>query len=182
MKNKSQAFIGVEKKDDGTITFSCRSNPGYSLHEAFNRILATGIFNIGGGGHDGAMGIHLYDPSQFEDLKQAFIEDYNSHAQEVEEVVFEMEKNFSFQEIFDAHKELSPFGNSFRSLKFVFEGEVEAFISDTRELIIDGYNFKTFIAKDNLPEIGQRVRIVFRPGIDNKNIYYFKIDELEILE
>ena len=180
-EEQKPAFIGV-LKEDGTVSFSCRSNPGYSLHDAFNRILATGSFNIGGGGHDGAMGIHLYDPSQFEALKQAFIDDYNANAQEIEEIVFQMETDFSFQDIFDAHKELAPFGNSFRSLKFVFEGEVETFIEETRELIIDGYNFKTFISKANLPQDGQRVKIVFKPGIDNKKIYYFKIDELEILE
>jgi single-stranded-DNA-specific exonuclease len=180
-EEQKPAFIGVQK-EDGTISFSCRSNPGYSLHDAFNRMVDSGQFNISGGGHDGAMGIHLNDPSQLWELKEAFIQDYSSNAQEVEEIIFEMETDFSFQEIFDAHKELAPFGNSFRSLKFCLEGEVETFIEDTRELIIDGYNFKTFIPKINIPESGQRVRITFKPGIDNKNIYYFKIDELEILE
>jgi len=179
-EEQKPAFIGV-KKDTGGISFSCRSPLGYSLHEGFNRIQETGLIEISGGGHDGAMGINLHKEEQLDLLRELLTRDYEENSQIAEEVVYEFEPEF-IEEIFEAHRELQPFGQEFRGLNFKITGEYQGYDTDEKTLLIDGYSFKSFIPVTDLPEFGSNVEAIFKIGIDSKTINYFKIDELRTLE
>jgi single-stranded-DNA-specific exonuclease len=180
-KEQKPAFVGTEK--DGTLSFSCRSVPGYSLYEGLNRFLkANPDTTVDGGGHDGAIGIRVGNPEKdLQLLKEHFEKDYAENAHDVDENVFIFEDYYT-TEIFDAHYNLAPYGKGFEKLKFSYTGTVTKYDEYNRILYIDNRPFRTFIYSDYLPEQGKQVNIIFTAMTDSAVFDQFKIEELEIVQ
>jgi single-stranded-DNA-specific exonuclease RecJ len=173
------AFIGTLK--DNKISFSCRSVPGYSLYEGLNRFLqANPGTKVEGGGHDGAIGIRVSTIEEANVLKEHFIQDFKQYQSIERENVFEFEPQY-IDEIFTAHRDLAPFGQGFKKLKFIHVGKVEEFDQENFLVRIDDYYFKSFIKKENLPEVGTTVEVIFSVSLDNKSFDDFKIEQLKKL-
>jgi single-stranded-DNA-specific exonuclease len=180
-KEQKPAFVGTKK--DNTLSFSCRSVPGYSLYDGLNRYLKTNPdTTVDGGGHDGAIGIRIGDPlKDLQKLKEHFEKDYQENSHDVDENVFNFEDQYT-KEIFDAHYNLAPYGKGFEKLKFRYSGQVTDYDQYNRILYIDNKPFRTFIYDDYLPTNGQTVNIIFIAMTDNAVYNQFKIEELEIAQ
>jgi len=178
-QEQKPAFVGTEKNKN--LSFSCRSVPGYSLYDGLNRFLKNNPeSSVSGGGHDGAIGIRVGKTEDIELLKEHFSQDYIDYSKDIDENVFVFEDNLE-KEIFDAHYALLPFGKNFRKLKFQYTGTITKYDENSRQLFIDGRPFRTFIYKDNLPENGTQIKIIFTAMTDSCVSDQFKIEELEVL-
>jgi len=178
-KYNKPSFVGT-KKIDGSISFSCRSIPGYSLYKGLNRYLeAHPDTTVKGGGHAEAIGIHLTDEKEIEMLREHFATDFASNPAEQTETVFEFEKEFA-TELFNDHIMLAPFGKGFNKLKLVYTGNVTQYDSINKVIYVNGYSFKMFQKNDF--EIGEEVFLKFSVSINSEidpSQNYFKVDSIE---
>jgi single-stranded-DNA-specific exonuclease len=176
------SFVGT-KKADGSISFSCRSIPGYSLYEGLNRYLqAHPETTVNGGGHAEAIGIHLKDEQEVAMLREHFAADFVANPAEHVETVFEFEKQFA-GEIFDEHIMIGPFGKGFKKLKFTYKGKITQYDSLNKVIYINGYSFRMFQKFDF--EVGGEVFITFSVSINSDtdpSQNYFKIDTIDELK
>ena len=173
------AFVGTKK--DGKISFSCRSVPGYSLHEGLSRFHEKyPDSTVDGGGHDGAIGVRTSSEEEVKMLKEHFIEDFKKYSGIERQNVYVFESEF-IDEIFAAHRTFAPFGQMFQKLKFVHTGLVKDISSEEYLIQVDDIWFKTFIKKENLPRVGDTVKIVFSVSQDSSKFDDFKIDRIEAI-
>jgi len=173
------AFVGIEK--NGKLSFSSRSVPGYSVYDGLQRFFQKyPKTTVEGGGHSGAIGFRMTDYDEVELLKEHFTGDYKEYGTDVEEVVFYYESDI-VSEIFEAHKKFAPFGEKFSKLSFIIEGKITN-VDKTQYLIeIDGVVMKSFNKAHMSRSIGEKVRVVFSPSLDNKFYDDFKVEELVVL-
>jgi single-stranded-DNA-specific exonuclease len=173
------AFIGTKK--DGKISFSCRSVPGYSLHEGLTRFHEKyPDSTVEGGGHNGAIGIRTSSEVEVNLLKEHFIEDFKKYSGIERQNVYVFERDF-MDEIFAAHRTFSPFGQMFQKLKFTHTGIVRDISAEEYLIQIDDIWFKTYIKKEDLPKVGETTKIIFSVSQDSSKFDDFKIDKIDSL-
>jgi single-stranded-DNA-specific exonuclease len=173
------AFVGTEK--DGKISFSCRSVSGYSLYEALERFHKKypGT-SVEGGGHDGAIGIRTANEKEIQLLKEHFFEDYLQNRRDTEEILYIYEPSL-MNEIFEAHRKLSPFGKNFNRLRFVYEGKVENVDTEQYLVQVGEVVFKAYSKAAIEQRVGSNVRVIFSASLDNKVYDDYKIEEITVL-
>ena len=148
-------------KDDKIVEFSGCSVPNYSLHDGIMRIKeAHPEFELGGGGHSQAMGIHLlYE--KLDDFKIALEEDIIANSPPYDPVIFEYEPEME-NEIMSTIEELQPYGQGFKCLKFKYTGIFLSYDYENKIAIISDYKFKMFISQDEIDDlIGTDIDVIF---------------------
>jgi single-stranded-DNA-specific exonuclease len=176
-KEGKPAFVGTEK--DGKVSFSCRSVPGYSLYEALNRFHEKHPgTSVEGGGHDGAIGLRTDKQEEIQMLKEHFNADYLQYSKEEEETLYIYEPSL-YDDIFEAHRKLSPFGKGFKKLRFIYEGEITHLDTENFFIQVNQIVFRAFSKEQMEQKVGDKVKVLFSVSLDNKVYDDFKIEEID---
>lgn len=170
------ALVGMLK--EGKYEFSCRSIPGYSIHDAYERLKEI-LPDIGlaGGGHAAAMGMRFTASSDnLLRFKEALTEDfYNNKDKIKEKTFFEADPNLIDDVIISMDK-FKIFGNGFRKPRFIYSGTLESYDSETRIAKIGEYSFIAYLRN---PGIGKEMQVIFDVEFNSFNGPYFRIDSYE---
>jgi single-stranded-DNA-specific exonuclease len=170
------ALVGTEK--EGKMSFSCRSVSGYSLYEALGRFQEKyPNSSVEGGGHDGAIGLRTSNKEELQLLKEHFSQDYLLNRKDTEEVLYAYNPEHA-EDIFESHRKLSPFGKTFKRLRFVYEGNITHKDPKGYLLQVDDVMFKIYSKSHFDLELDTKVRVIFTVSLDSKAYNDFKIEEL----
>lgn len=169
------SLVGCEK--DGLYEFSCRSIPGYSMHDAFLRIKSEHPeLQLDGGGHASAMGLRF--PASNENLllfRECLAADYETHSGDVKEpTYFELEPE-NIDEVVDIIGKFSIFGTGFRKPTFIYTGNMADYDDNGKFAKIGDYAFRCYLYDaDKL--IGHSTTVAFTINYDSSNGPYFKVE------
>ena len=174
------SLVGYD--NNGEYELSCRSIPGYNLHDAYERIRESHPeLNLDGGGHASAMGIRLpAEPELLNQFKQLIIEDFNNHKGDV------LAKNYlkfdddQIDGVVNTLQKYEVFGTGFKAPQFVYRGKFKGFSNNVKTAAIGDYSFKYFTTEDSAYNyLNKEVEVYFSIKFDSKNGPYFKVDNIK---
>ena len=176
------SLVGYD--NNGEYELSCRSIPGYNLHDAHERIRESHPeLNLSGGGHASAMGIRLpAEPELLDQFKKLIIEDFNNHKGDV------LAKNYlkfdddQIDDVVATLQKYEVFGSGFKAPQFVYSGKFKGFSNNVKTAAIGDYSFKYFTTEDSAYNyLNKEVEVYFSIKFDSKNGPYFKVDNIKRL-
>lgn len=179
-KEYKPSLIGYLKDD--TYEFSCRSIPGYSIHDAFERLRKNHPeLGVSGGGHDSAMGLRFKNKNDnYEKFVEYLTEDFNEYYSGDElPTVFELE-NENIDDVISTLGKYSVYGQNFKKPTFVHSGIISRCIPDDKLIEVDGYLFKAY--KLDKSYEGKEVELLFSIKFDSKDGPYFQVLDYELSE
>lgn len=171
------ALVGVEK--DGVYEFSCRSIPGYSIHDAFERLkISHPNLQLDGGGHSTAMGLRFPVSSEnLREFREALTEDFLANNSKVINNEYILLEDSCIDEAVDTFAQFKIFGYACKQPRFIYKGIVKEYDQETKLLVVGDYTFCAYLYK--YPNIGSEMTVVFTVKYDSTDGAYFKVDARE---